>query len=147
MPSRLSAHRRKHLFNSVKATGQQIFRPLFRYYIVKSYLLIFMDPFVRSIFSRYTVDDQLSVVKGYTAPSNSRCPCIIRNPPTARHQKRTVPCNSRNRRSTIISRNASSSWMTLATSVVDPDSPGSALILVGWIRIRVQEGKNDPQQS
>ncbi len=28
-------------------------------------------------------------------------------------------------------------------SVVDPDPHGSALILVGWIRI--QEGKNDPQ--
>jgi hypothetical protein len=31
-------------------------------------------------------------------------------------------------------------------SVADPDLYGSALILVGWIQIRIQESKNDPQK-
>jgi hypothetical protein len=35
---------------------------------------------------------------------------------------------------------------TVKTSVVDPDPHWSALILVIWIRIRIQEGKNDPQK-
>jgi hypothetical protein len=32
------------------------------------------------------------------------------------------------------------------SSVLGPDPHGSALILVGWIRIWIQEGKNDPQK-
>jgi hypothetical protein len=31
-------------------------------------------------------------------------------------------------------------------NIVDPDPHGSTLILVGWIRIRMQVGKNDPQK-
>jgi hypothetical protein len=30
---------------------------------------------------------------------------------------------------------------------VDPDPHGSALGLVGWIRIRIQVGENDPHKS
>ncbi len=30
---------------------------------------------------------------------------------------------------------------------VDPDPHRSALFLIGWIRIRIQEGKNDPQNK
>jgi hypothetical protein len=33
------------------------------------------------------------------------------------------------------------------TNVEDPDPPGSALILVGWIRFRIQKSKNDPQKK
>jgi hypothetical protein len=31
--------------------------------------------------------------------------------------------------------------VTVRSSVSDPDQHGTALILVGWIRIRIQEGK------
>jgi hypothetical protein len=32
------------------------------------------------------------------------------------------------------------------SSVVDPEPHGSALVLVGWVRIRIHEGKKDPQK-
>jgi hypothetical protein len=40
----------------------------------------------------------------------------------------------------------SSKITSIKSSVSDPDPHGSALILVGWIRMWMEEGKTDPQK-
>jgi hypothetical protein len=57
-------------------------------------------------------------------------------PPRPHHS--TVNC---------VSKGLLAKFGTISTSVANPDPHGSALTLVGWIRIRIKEGENEPQKK